>query len=645
MDRRVSNSNSADKKSAPVAFLLRMLVALAVLGTSATCDQIQAQTSPTKAPADGQSRLISEKHRRDLIERLERQQTALRRVQAAGQAAFAVLRRDWEAVPATSPMPAIFSARHRPRTPYETVLRQHVIEFNSPWPAAESFFHQQLYVECMLGRLDQHYDNEIAFLEQANTWFANKPPGTLRIADAEARINSIRNQKLQLRDGQCPLQDPTLGMQPKSVGTVPLSVDWGQSCLASDRTPGTGPVGAYQATTAALMYDDGNRIESPYCTGTLIAPNAVLTAAHCVCATGAKDEQGAFYRSASECATGGYRRRARTFSTLDPAHQSVFFQHAGRFKVRSIVLHPQYRWPEASLPSADLAIFILDENVPGIAPAVINTLRRLPPRTPASIVGFGAHNPISDTGRVKSLDVVLETSGLKLQAETHTSQCSSFERARNLICWDYKSERSGVLQGNSCRGDSGGPLFAEHQGRSILVGVTSAGGESCIPGTRSFDTEIYPYAGWIARALAEYPPFLSRGFHMAEATPPINPEQLDATSGQQSTGTRQMACTFCAFCPRYREIKIPDNVRWLRVSINCTPDDLQPRQTVGLSLGRYNRGEPEQPPPQECVGTKDKKDNTTAASCEVAVQGGEDWRIELKTGTLQQCQIVATTFQ
>ena len=142
--------------------------------------------------------------------------------------------------------------------------------------------------------------------------------------------------------------------------------------------------------------------------------NAVLTAAHCICETAVKDPRGQFYRTASACVAGGYNRVGRGTSTLDPKNHKVFLQHAGLFDISHIVVHPQFRWTD-DLPSSDLAILFLDSPVPGIAPMPLNSLRRLPPNTPAAAVGYGAHNPIGTTGAITDTATVLEQGGLKLQ--------------------------------------------------------------------------------------------------------------------------------------------------------------------------------------------------------------------------------------
>jgi V8-like Glu-specific endopeptidase len=344
---------------------------------------------------------------------------------------------------------------------------------------------------------------------------------------------------------KCPVEFDTGGESDTAVSTLPLSVDWNAKCLQSDILQPDGKVKPYHPTTTALMYDDGRTGFTTYCSGTLIAPNAVLTAAHCICETAAKEPRGQFYRTAAACVAGGYSRLGRGVSTLDPRHQFVFLQHAGLFGISQIVVHPQFRWT-SDLPSADLAILFLRTPVPGILPMTLNYVRKLPPNTKATAVGYGAHNPIGATGVITDTATVLEQAGLKLRADTVTGFCSPSARSRKLICWSYHAGRSGMDLGSTCRGDSGGPLYAESGNQTYLVGVTSGGGPSCRPNTEAYDTEVYSYREWILKQLASNTPPLQRGGHCC------------TVSRQAGDHGDPLACHFCSLCdPAGRPSKQP----------------------------------------------------------------------------------------
>ena len=439
--------------------------------------------------------------------------------------------------------------------------------------------------------------------------------------NAEEDIDAIRDDELDLRV-KCPTAEHKQEGVETATHTEPLSIEWSPKCLQSDEVRSDGTAEPYHPTTAALMFDNGRTAPSAYCSGTLIAPNAVLTAAHCVCETAAKVAGGQFYRTAADCASGGYARLGRWVSTLDPSHQTVFLQHAGHFDIARIVLHPQFRWTD-ELPFSDLAILFLKSPVPAIPPVPLNTLTRLPVYTKAAAVGYGAHNPIGASGAVTTTATVVEMTGLKLQANIATGVCTPFQRARKLICWRYQStDRFGMRLGSTCRGDSGGPLYAGSGGQTYLVGVTSAGGPSCLPTSSAFDTEVYPHKEWILGQLA--------------MTPPVG-----GASPRGGNGMRQVRCHFCSHCKLEASFKVPEGARHVRISVNCTPDEITRQSHLDLKVSEYDPTAAGNEP-NLCPSTPGQV--STALSCPVAAKPNQELTIKLTSGLLQQCQVVATAF-
>ena len=591
-------------RMAAVGALLLLLAAMPrVPGVSFVASAV-AQSERAESP-------LNAAQRRVLVARLSDKLKALKRDVDLGQKRVRTDVNAWQGDVRNPTVASIFSGAVRPLPDgadniYEAAIKEYVQfkrrnrreEWNA-WPRDDKFDakHQQEYAKCVLDRIDylvgaqwKYMELVIASVQQNNPEIigetttlseAIRTAVTFKGAIQRYLQGSSISDKIPLPDKgdldwtlRCPTATDPGEAAETAVNTEPLSVDWSAKCLQSDKVNEDGTVKPYHPTTAALMYNDGRTGPATYCSGTLIAPNAVLTAAHCICDTGAKDARGSFYRTAGACANGSYSRLGRSVPTLVPAHQTVFFPHVGHFDISSIVVHPQFRWL-GQFPVSDVAIVFLKKPVPVITPMLLNTLGRVPANTKAAAVGYGAHNPLGASGAVINNTTVLETAELKLQANTVTGRCGLFQRARNHICWQYKpSDRFGMRLGSTCRGDSGGPLYAESRGQTYLVGVTSGGGPSCQPDSAAFDIEVYAYRDWIQRQLKTNPPPPGGGSGSARSTP--------AGSGD---GMRQIACHFCPLCDRLEApITIPDNARRLRVSVNCTPDDITWRSELDLEI-------------------------------------------------------------
>lgn len=164
------------------------------------------------------------------------------------------------------------------------------------------------------------------------------------------------------------------------------------------------------------------------CTGTLIAPQLVLTAAHCV-----KDP--------------------RLGSDLEVLFGSDAAAPDARVqRVAAVHTHPDYR---ADGDAADLAILVLAEAAP-VAPVPLGSasLAGAAGRS-VRIVGFGQTRASGEPPRTK---------------RSGTARISEIRDAIFLIAPGPSL---------SCRGDSGGPLFDVESGREVLIGVTSTGDPGC----------------------------------------------------------------------------------------------------------------------------------------------------------------------
>jgi V8-like Glu-specific endopeptidase len=183
------------------------------------------------------------------------------------------------------------------------------------------------------------------------------------------------------------------------------------------------------------------------CTGTLISPTHVLTAAHCT--SGVGDRQGTF------------EVNGQTYRTV------------------KITNHPQYNDNRFDA-GYDLAIMELDRAVQGVAPSQI--LRQSPQVGQLlTLVGFGESG--TSTGGSNN------DFGNK-----HAGTTPIDEVTDQHVAWNFDSHN----ESNTAPGDSGGPAFVQIGGEYFVAGVTSGGtGDPHRLGDYSFDTRVDVFANWI----------------------------------------------------------------------------------------------------------------------------------------------------
>ena len=207
------------------------------------------------------------------------------------------------------------------------------------------------------------------------------------------------------------------------------------------------------------------------CTGSLIAPNIILTAAHCV-------------------AEPGLQSIAAVFATDA--------QKAIQAEVRWVVdgsVHPDYKGE-----TNDLAILKLNEN----APADFKVARlagpntKILPKNKLTLAGFGITNAIiRKMGKDKM--------GLPRVFEVPSTGDGVLRKIDGISVVSVSVADKEILldQSNSvgaCHGDSGGPAFITNQttGATVQVGVTSRGTEklgNCNQG--AIYTSVAAHSAWI----------------------------------------------------------------------------------------------------------------------------------------------------